>query len=202
LIASQTLFDRSAAVTAGGFTSSTVSHVITLKGQLSYLWQVFLPPLPGMASFSSLKDSYPLWDTYFNGLVGRFGWWRFGFPEWVDWLALGVYCSVLGLVAAALVRARAAVRRRWPEVLTYTAIAAGFVLLVEIAAYRYQAVNGGSFEQTRYLFPLLAFYGALVAIGAHGAGRKWGPAVGAFLVVLAMGHSLFSMLLVISRYYA
>ena len=93
-------------------------------------------------------------------------------------------------------------RRRWPEVLTYAALAGGFVVFVEVASYRFQAVNHTAFEQTRYLFPLLAFYGLLVAMGAHGAGRKWGPAVGALLVVLAMGHSLFSMLLVVSHYYA
>ena len=79
----------------------------------------------------------------------------------------------------------------------------GLLLLISLAAYRYQvALPGAYFEQGRYLLPLLGFYGAFVALAARGAGRKWGPAVGAFLVVLAMGHTLFSMLLTISRFYS
>jgi len=41
-----------------------------------------------------------------------------------------------------------------------------------------------------------------VALAVRGAGRRWAPAVGGFLVVLAMGHSLFSQLLTISRFYS
>jgi 4-amino-4-deoxy-L-arabinose transferase-like glycosyltransferase len=202
LLANKGLFQRPTSTTTAGFNVPSLSEVTSFSGQLSYLWQVFLPPLPHMGHFKVLANSYPLWDTYIQGFVGRFGWWRFAFPEWVDWLALTVYVSVLGLAATALARARAALRARWPELLTYAALIGGFVLLVEIASYRYQTVNGGQFEQTRYLFPLIAFYGALVALAARGAGRRWGQAVGAFLVVLAMGHSLFAMLLVVSHYYA
>jgi hypothetical protein len=110
--------------------------------------------------------------------------------------------SIVGLAAAALARGRAALRSRWPEALTYAAIAVGLFLFVEVAAYRFQSSNNQFFEQARYLLPLLPFYAALVALAARGFGRRWGPAAGAFMVVLFMGHSLFAMFLSISRWYA
>jgi hypothetical protein len=65
----------------------------------------------------------------------------------------------------------------------------------------YRHDTGFPFEQARYLLPLLGLYGLLVALAARGAGRRWGPAVGAALVMLAMAHGLFAGLLTISRYY-
>lgn len=201
LVANQAIFDRAGDTTAGGLTGSSVTARTTLAGHVSYLWQAFLPRLPGMQEFRSLAGAFPLWDTYVQGFVGRFGWWRFGFPLWVNQLGLAGYVGLVLLAGAGLVRAREAVRARWPEALIYGAIALGLVVLIEIAAYRHQAIQHGPFEQARYLLPLLPFYGAVVAVAATGAGR-WGRALGGFLVVLAMTHSLFAMLLVVGHYYA
>jgi 4-amino-4-deoxy-L-arabinose transferase-like glycosyltransferase len=202
LVANQEVFGRAASTTTGGFVSSATTDATTLRGHLSYIWQVFLPRLPGMQTFIPTSGAYPLWDTFIQGFVGRFGWWHFGFPLWVNQLALGIYVALVGLTAAGMYRARAALRRRWPELLTFALIAAGYVILVEVASYRYQAVHLQAFEQARYLLPLLPLYGGLVAVAATAGGRRWGPALGAFLVLLAMTHSLFAMLLVIGRYYA
>jgi hypothetical protein len=49
---------------------------------------------------------------------------------------------------------------------------------------------------------MLVLFGAVLALAARGAGRRWGPAVGALLVLVILGHDIFSQLLVISRYYA
>ncbi len=50
----------------------------------------------------------------------------------------------------------------------------------------------------RRCFRLLA---AALALAARGAGRRWGPAVGAVIVVLFLAHDIFSQLLVLGRYY-
>ena len=42
---------------------------------------------------------------------------------------------------------------------------------------------------------------ALLALAARGAGKRWGPAVGALIVVLFLAHDVFSQLLVVSRFY-
>ncbi|MDQ4040583.1 MAG: DUF2142 domain-containing protein [Actinomycetota bacterium] len=202
IVVSDVVFGRSAEVNTAGYTSEAVVSRTSVRGHLSYVWQAFLPRLPGMQEFPALKGNFPLWDSYFQGFVGRFGWWLFGFPMWVNWLALYFYLGVLSLAGVTLFRFRAALRRRWPELVCFLLMAAGFAVLVEVAAYRFQALNNTPFEQTRYLLPLLPFYGLLIAVAARAGGRRWGSALGAFFVTLAMGHSLFAMLLVASHYYA
>ena len=64
-----------------------------------------------------------------------------------------------------------------------------------------QAVDHAAFEQTRYLFPLLAFYSSSWLSAPTGPAR--GPRRSApSSSCSAIGHSLFSMLLVVSHYYA
>jgi 4-amino-4-deoxy-L-arabinose transferase-like glycosyltransferase len=199
LWANQAIFDRAAATTTGGFSNEYVTSAISLAGQLSYTWQTFLPRLPFM---TDQLPHYVLWDVYIKGFVGRFGWFQYDFQPWVYPFA-GVILGAIALLAGvALVRERAALRTRWPELLCYLAIAAGVLGVVSVASYRFATVNNTYFEQTRYLLPLLPLYGALLALAARGAGRRWGPAVGAFVVVAAMGHSLFAQLLTIARFYA
>jgi 4-amino-4-deoxy-L-arabinose transferase-like glycosyltransferase len=197
LLAEQSIFDRTVSPT-GGVASTTV-HLAgaSLAGQFSYAWQALLPRLPFMAD---RIPWYVPWEVYFKGFVGKFGWFEFGFPAAWYYVAAAIFAPIGALAARALLRARGAVRRRWPEIVVYLAMIVGVLAMVEIAAYRYTVDVGQWFEQARYLFPLLPLYGALVALAVIGAGR-WGRQLGALLVVLAMGHSLCSMLLSIDRFY-
>ena len=72
-----------------------------------------------------------------------------------------------------------------------------------IAGTSFVARLGGAtgYEQPRYLFPLLALYGALIALAARGAGKRYGPAVGVLLVCIAIAHTAAAMLLTLTRYY-
>jgi hypothetical protein len=72
--------------------------------------------------------------------------------------------------------------------------------VVAWAGYRGRLDNGQIFEQARYLLPLGALYAALIALAACATGR-FGRATGAALVALACGHALFSVGLVVSRFY-
>lgn len=206
IVANDALFSRPSSTTSSGFLAQTGEYK---WGEfVSYLWQSYLPRLPFMtdqfpsaaAGFPPYPD-YPLWQTYFQGLVGRFGWFQYGFPEWANFVALGIWLAILGLFGRALWVCRKALRRRWPELLTYLAVAAGVLLLVAVAGYRYRIDNHVNFEQTRYLFPLLALYGALVAIVAARGARRLVPALGALLVVLAFGQNVFATLVTVERYY-
>jgi len=193
------LLDRESGPT-GGVASSTVTQSAgQLTDLLSYLWQALLPRLPFMF------DQFPYyapWEIYFKGFIGRFGWFEFGFPEAWNVVGLAIF-AVIVVLAALGARAHApALRDRWPELLVYVALAGGVLLATEIAAYQYHLVAPGQYaEQTRYLLPLLGLYGAFIALAALGAGPRHGRAVGAFLVMLAMGHSIFSLLLTVARFY-
>lgn len=187
---------------AAGLASGSVGEgSAALQKQLIYMWQALLPRLPFMAQ---QIPWYPPWETFFKGFIGRFGWFEYGFQAVWYWIALGLFVPIIGLAGAALARVRRAARRRGTELLTYTVMALGLAVALEVVAYRYhETVNRSAFfEQARYLFPLLPLYGALIAAAVKGAGRRFGPALGGFIVVLAMGHSLFSQLLTIARFYA
>ena len=197
--ASRHLVGRPPSSIVGGLTSQDVDSVATLSGQIGYLWQVVLPPLPSM---TDQIDHWIPWWVWTRGFIGIFGWFEFSFQEWVYYLGAAILGLVAALAGVELWRRRDTVRARWAELATYALMALGLLFVIEIAAYRFHASSNQYFEQARYLFPLLALYAAIVALGARGAGRRWGPAVGAFLVVLFMGHSLFSMFQVIARYSA
>ncbi len=195
------VFHRPLAAATGGMVSGTLDEVTTLGGQLSYLWQFFLPRLPFMEDFFPAYPDYGVWDVYIQGFVGRFGWFQFGFPMWVNHVGLAVLVLVAGLAGAELVRCREALRRRWPELAAYATMLVGTLLLVGVTGYRLRALAGLNFEQPRYLFTLLPLYGAVVALAARGVGRRWGHTAGVVLVVTAGWHSVFALLLSINRYY-
>jgi len=187
---------------AGGLASGSVgAGPENLREQVNYIWQALLPRLPFM---TDQLPWYPPWEVYFKGFIGRFGWFEYGFDDWWYRAAAGLFLGIAGLAARALPGARRVVRGRLAEVATYALMTGSLLLAIEFVAYRYHEVvnTAAFFEQARYLFPLLPLYGALIALAVKGAGPRWGPAVGGFLVVLAMGHSLFSQLLTISRFYA
>ena len=169
-----------------------------LRELLSYIWQFYLPRIPGMhPQFSG----YPLWNVWFQGFVGRFGLLDYTFPKWVDWLFLVLFLGLAGLAARALMLDRLRVRARWRELVAYAVFAAGLALAIARAGFPYHLQTHFVFEQARYLFPLLGFYGLFVALALRGAGRRWGAALGVVLVVIAVGHDLFAQLLTLQRYY-
>jgi hypothetical protein len=177
-----------------------VTHVPTetLGNALSYAWQFYLPRLPFMhAQFAH----YPLYEVWFKGFIGSFGWLDYGFPKWVYTLALWVMLAICALAARELITKRRVVRARLGELVTYVAIMLGLLVLTNGNGYSARVGGAGGFEQARYLLPLLALYGAIVALAARGAGRRWGPSVGVVMVSVAIAHTAVAMLLTLTRYY-
>jgi hypothetical protein len=189
---------RSAIPGGIGPVSGSAGRTFRLREEFSHVWQLFLPRLWMRPQFSYS----PLWETWFKGFVGRFGWLDYGFPAWVYQLARVVSLSVLALAAGELVRRRAAVRRRLGELAVYALAVVGLWVEIGVQSYRYLIANGGVFEQARYLLPLLGLYAAVIALAVRFGGRRWGPVLAAALVVLAIGHDLFAQAITISRYYA
>jgi Predicted membrane protein (DUF2142) len=191
---------------SGHLTLSVISDTIHLTtqhasalGEISYIWQLYLPPLPGMHDdFPGVLTTYQIW---FKGYVGLFGWLDTAFPNWVYDVALIPAGLIAILCLRALLAARSALRRRGAELVTYVALSGGVVTLVGGSSYLSFIGEGGATFEPRYLLPLIPLLGLALALAADGAGRRWGPAVGALIVVLLLAHDIFSQLLVISRYY-
>jgi hypothetical protein len=119
----------------------------------------------------------------------------------VSEVTLGILLVLMVAAIAFVVRRRGALLRRWPEWLSYAAIAGGLLFLLGYAGYGWKRDTGTDFEQGRYLLPLLALYAGLVAAGLRGFGERVGPLVGSVLVTLAIAHSMWAQILTVIRFY-
>ncbi len=169
----------------------------SLFKELGYIWQFYLPRLPGTSHyFHGFLTTRVLW---FNGLVGLYGWLDTTFPNWVYTAALVPAGLIAALFARALFTYRRALRSRLVELGVYLAIGLGVVGVIGVDDYIHHLPT--EYAEPRYLLPLIALWGPVLALAARGAGRRWGPVAGALIVTLLLAHDLFSQLLVISRYY-
>lgn len=172
----------------------------SLFKELSYAWELYLPRLPGMTHYFSGVATYK--DIWFDRSVGLYGWMDTTFPGWVDDVALVPAGALALLCGRELVAHRAALRARLAELGAYGAIAVGVLTLIGFASYQTDALGHElAFGEPRYLLPMLPLLGAVVALAVRGAGRRWAPVVAAAVIVLFLGHDLFSQLQVVARYY-
>jgi Predicted membrane protein (DUF2142) len=188
---------------AFGIVPSTVPDLTSghssIPGELSYIWQFYLPRLPGMHNdFGAVSTTRQIW---FDDLVGLYGWSDTVFPRWVYDFALIPTAAIAGLCIRELAIARRRLRHRAAELLTYATMTVGVLALVGAAGYHERASTLVSFAEPRYILPMLALWGAILALAARGAGRRWGLVAGVLIVVLVIAHDVFSQLQTIARYY-
>lgn len=187
---------------AGGLNGATGAsaggHVVTLRDTLEYIWEFYLPRLPFM--HQTFHPFYGARTVWIDGFIGTFGWLDYGFPGWVYTAGLYVLGLMFVLACVSCWRWRARIRRWLPLILCLLVSVAGLVYEIGAAGIRgFYSVGG--FEQARYLFPLLALYGLMVALAPKALPRRWAGVLAGALVVLLMTHGLFGELITISRYY-
>jgi 4-amino-4-deoxy-L-arabinose transferase-like glycosyltransferase len=179
---------------------SSLTSFSSLFHELSYIWQLFLPRLPGMPHY--FAGLFTTKDIWFDRSVGLYGWFDTMFAPWVSDVALIPAAIILVLCGRELVLRRHALRRRLPEFCTYAAITLGVLVMVGASSYLSDALgHEAAFGEPRYLLPMLPLLGAVIALAVRGGGRRWAPVIGAAIVVLFLGHDIFSQLQVIARYY-
>jgi 4-amino-4-deoxy-L-arabinose transferase-like glycosyltransferase len=185
----------------GAATSSALpsGEVITLKESLDYVWELYLPPLWFMNH--RYFATYPGWEIWLNGSVGLFGWLDYRFPVWVYEYCQYIFYALSALAIAALVRLRRRLLGMLPIFVCFGVMALGMLGSIGYTGIRFRLTSGTQFEQARYLFPMLAFYGAFAVLAARGVGRRWAPVLAGAIVVAAMALGLFAETLTISRYY-
>jgi 4-amino-4-deoxy-L-arabinose transferase-like glycosyltransferase len=172
----------------------------SIRDELSYIWQLWLPRVPGLQE--QFPGPLPLREIWLQGFLGRFGWLDYGFSGWVLNIYTWTAVALLIAVVASLVVARAQLRHRWIELAAYAAGVVGIAAVVGSQQYRSTLTpNSPQFIQARYLLPLLALYGGLVAVAVRLAGRRAGPYVGITVVMLAALHGISAMLVTVTRYY-
>jgi 4-amino-4-deoxy-L-arabinose transferase-like glycosyltransferase len=191
---------------SGGAVSSVSDGAANLANRhetpleaMSFLWQYYLPRLPGMHAFLPQTGAFTADIEWFKRFVGKYGIVDTLLPTWAYLVAVPIVTAGFGLALRAIVRARTAVRARVGEVATYGTFLAGLMLLVAASSYSIQ--GHGNYSQTRYFLPLLPFYAVTLALVARGTGRRWGPVAGVAIVAIAIGHDVFSQLVTVARYY-
>jgi len=172
------------------------SHV-GLLSHLGYIWQVFLPRLPFQEPTALVEPGY---QQLFMSFIGAFGQLAVWFPTWVYQLAAVALALIVLLVVRVLHADPRELRWRRGELLGYAAMAATMLLLIGLSADLRRHLI--SIVQGRYLLPLLPLFGALLALGARGAGERWGRSVGVAIVSGAVVWSLFGQLLTVAWFYA
>ena len=156
-------------------------HHGSLLGELSFVWQFYLPRLPGMIRyFPGVSTTAQVW---FDRLVGVYGWQDTYFPGWVVDAALAPVLALLALCARVLWAGRGALRVRAGEALCYAMIGGGVLALVGADAYLSYPVSEGGYAEPRYLLPLVALFAGGLVLAVRGLGRRWGPVVGVLIVL-------------------
>ena len=179
-----------------GRTVAPESHV-GLWSHVGYIWQVFLPRLPFQPE-TNLTD--PGYVQLFQTFVGAFGELTAWFPSWVyEAAAAGLVLTAL-LAVRALVAEPRELRWRRGEIVGYVAMAIPLLLLIGLSADLRRHLIG--IVQGRYLLPLLPLLGLLLAVGARGAGERWGRAAGVAIVSSVAGLSLLGQLVTIAFFYS
>jgi 4-amino-4-deoxy-L-arabinose transferase-like glycosyltransferase len=169
----------------------------SISSAISYIWQFFLPRLPGMKAYE--PGIFTTRQFWFNGLVGQFGWRETTFPAWAYQVAAVGGLAVLAAFVRTLVVLRKSVRERLAELIVYAVISVGLLILIGGASYLTTAAE--AYNEARYLLPLLALGAASLALAMRAAGRRWEAVLGSVIVLSVFADDIFSQLLVISRYY-
>lgn len=138
-------------------------------GLFSYLWQFYLPNLPGQTPLPAGYPPLPLFDRWIVGSLGTFGYLEVRLPS-------PVYVAyVVGVAAAVAGALRALVRRgltgRVPVIAFFAITAVALLAGLHLAEYGVLARRAESISQGRYLLVLLPLLGVVVAT-ALSAGER------------------------------
>ena len=170
-----------------------------LLGQLSFLWQVYMPRLPGQRD--AFEGVAP-WDFWWKSFFGKFGGLDVYFPAWAYRVGLAAFVALLVLAARSLAANGRVVRARSAELAGYALMTCSLLTLIALVALRGWAPGIGAAAQGRYLLPLLPLLAAVIALALRGAGARWGRPLGALVVVAALAWSACAQLVVVAAYYA
>lgn len=203
---SPAILDALAKTSSGKSTFGPASGVAGSLGfsslwhEISYIWQMYLPRLPGMDHYFAGITTWR--DIWFDRFVGLYGWMDTTFPTWVDNVALILALPVALLCARELIVRRQSIRSRLPELGGYAIVALGLLVMLGLSSYASDVLkHEDALGEPRYVLPLLPLFAAAIVLAIRGGGRRFMPVVGAAMVMLFLGHDLFSQLQVIARYY-
>jgi hypothetical protein len=140
--------------------AASPGHSWNLTGLASYVWQFYLPKLPFQTPTPAIS-SLPAYDVWLKSGWGAFGLLEVRFPGATYVLFAAITALVAVTAALALIRRRSSLDF---ALLAFFAVTA-LTLLAGLHWTEYQFIvsQGITFNQGRYLFPLIGLAGLAVA---------------------------------------
>ncbi len=165
---------------------------------LSYVWQFYLPRLPGMTSFREV-NGLPAYFVWLREGWATFGWLDVLLPNWVYPVLALVTALILAPAAGLIVRLR---DRRLQQLIVFLGLALVALLAgLHLTDYRSLIAGQGPLLQGRYLLPAIGLFGLAVGfLIAHLPGRSRAPACGLVLAGL-LAVQVLSLSSVLRAYY-
>jgi 4-amino-4-deoxy-L-arabinose transferase-like glycosyltransferase len=170
-----------------------------LGAKLSYIWQVFLPPLPFM-HHDFAPGIHPVWDIYVKRMWGAFGALDVNFPHAVFVVIAIAMCVIAVLAVRGVWLEREVMLRRIPETLLLIGSLLCVLGFTHAAFARYNPAAAIE-EQGRYAFPAMTVLAVIGITACFGLGRRRAQLGAVVLVSLMMALSGFAQLFVFSSYF-
>jgi 4-amino-4-deoxy-L-arabinose transferase-like glycosyltransferase len=166
----------------------------SIRNFISYVWQFYLPKLPGMPTIRTVGGRAVI-EIWLKQGVAYFGWLDVPAPAVVyDLAGVAIAATAAGLVWAArpLRRVRSAWRRSGPDlalVALHLVAVVSLLGLLHIVEYRSLLAYDGPLLQGRYLLPLIGVGALAVAVALKQLpGALRAGAAGAILSGLVLGQ--------------
>ena len=165
----------------------------------SYIWQFYLPRLPFQTPFNP-GPHLPVYDVWLTTGWAAFGWLEVRFPGWVYAVLAAVTVGVAAFALARLWRER----RRLDLAVPAFFVVVAFALLIGLHWTEYRMIkNGlGPFNVGRYLLPLVGLAGLAVGQALRWLRPAVRPAGAAAALSGLFVLNLFSLGLMLERFYA
>ncbi|MHB8690865.1 MAG: DUF2142 domain-containing protein [Solirubrobacteraceae bacterium] len=174
----------------GALTSAPGSFLLHF---FDYVWQFYLPRLPGQYAFhvptlAALPwprqlSGLPLWNLWIRQGWGVFGWVDVYMTGWV-YVVLAVVTGAVAIGAVAIV-VRACDALRLSLVAFFAVAVLSLLAVVHVIEYEFLTTGQGAFIQGRYLLPIVSLFGLAVAlVVSRLPARARGPAVAVVMVGL------------------
>jgi 4-amino-4-deoxy-L-arabinose transferase-like glycosyltransferase len=177
---------------------ASAAHPLSIQQFLNYVWQFYLPRLPGTSPFKT-TPKLAVYDIWLRQASGIFGWLDVFLPGWMYRAAA---CAAAATAVAATYLLTRVLRRRHLALLGFFALALVALLgLLHISAYLVFIDGGGEFLQGRYLLPVIGLLGLAVGLIVR-AGPLRGRAVACGLTLTVMlAAQAVSLAAIVQAYY-
>ena len=165
---------------------------------LSYLWQFYLPRLPGMTPVRWISG-LGVYEIWIKQGTGVFGWLTVTLPAWV--YAATVAClGAFGIVVMWFVAKLRSSTALW--LLGFLALALLTLLGgIHLTDYRSEINGDGPVLQGRYLLPIIGLVGLAVGLVVSRLPERFRPGASAAVLLLLLTLQTLSMSAVIKAFY-